>query len=69
MRLTARKVVPGVFLGGLFVLASVAPGRTSAAESGLLECDNFECPGECPMGADPCCAILPLICVPGPCET
>jgi hypothetical protein len=44
------------------------PSRTSAAQGGLLEFDDFVCPGECLIGADICCAILPPICAPEPCE-
>jgi len=43
-----------------------APSRTSAQGSGLLEFNNFVCPGDCPIGADVCCAYAPPICVPEP---
>lgn len=69
MRVNKRKLIPALVFGALVAVASAAPSRTAAAEQGLLEFDNFECPGDCPIGADPCCAILPPICVPGPCET
>lgn len=46
-----------------------APSRTSAQGSGLLQFNDIDdCPGPCPIGADVCCAYLPPICVPDPCD-
>lgn len=46
-----------------------APSRTSAQGSGLLEFVRIgDCPGGCPPGADVCCAYLPPVCAPEPCE-
>lgn len=62
-----RKLVLALSLTAVAAWAG-APSRTSAQGGGLLEFQDFVCPGECPLGADVCCAYLPPICAPDPCQ-
>ena len=62
-----RNLIIGTLATGVLVAASwgAVPFAAKAQDDepeGLLSFDNFECPDECPINAEVCCAILdPII--------
>lgn len=62
-----KKLLLALSLTAAAALALAVAPRTGAADSALLDFDNFVCPGPCSIGAPVCCMIMDPICVPEPC--